>query len=96
VAGTCRANSGARVALTVQTTGGGSTLQESGTSAGDTTVVPFDVDTGTTNFSAIAGQNTVDVNVIARDTSVGDFARIDLHGTAGSPCTFWGMVIPPG
>jgi len=41
--------------------------------------------------------NHADMNVIARDsTAGGTFARIDAHGTFGSPCTFWGMITPSG
>jgi hypothetical protein len=38
-----------------------------------------------------------DFDVIGRDNFLaGQFARIDVHGTFGSPCEFWGMITPSG
>jgi hypothetical protein len=44
-----------------------------------------------------AGDTYVDLDVLARNGDAGGkFARIDVHGSFGSPCTFWGMTIPSG
>ena len=48
-----------------------------------------------------AGESTsaftsADFDVLARNTAVGKFAHIDVHGRIGNPCTFWWMVIPSG
>ena len=71
----------------------GPNLQISGTFNSDSTVGPFDVDGGM--HFAVSGSSSVDLDVLARDKTVGNFARIDVHGTFGSPsCDFWWMVIP--
>ena len=36
---------------------------------------------------------SADWNVIARNTAVGSFMRLDVHGS-GEACHFWGMIIP--
>jgi hypothetical protein len=48
------------------------------------------------NFTATgsADKESTDVDVIARGTPTASFTRIDVHGQAGSPCTFWGMITP--
>lgn len=75
-------------------------LQASGTSTGDevpgkTILSPVDLnDSVTAVFTS--GVSAADFDVIARDSTVGKFARLDVHGHFGSPCTFWGMIIPSG
>ena len=95
--GSCSSVTGS--VLEIRTTSSSPTLQSSGTLATNLTLIPFFVD-NTTYRLAFAGAKSVDLNGIARDSS-GDnrFARIDVHGSSGTPstpCHFWGMVIPPG
>ena len=41
------------------------------------------------------GPSNVDFSGLARDSSTGaKFARFEVHGESGSPCTFWGMITP--
>jgi hypothetical protein len=82
------------VGIKIQTTSGGNNLQASGTeNTGVFTTSPQDVDNiaGATQTS---DPTVADFDVIARDTTVGPFARIDFHAHFGSPCTFWGMITP--
>jgi hypothetical protein len=81
------------VGLKIATTGGGNNIQVSGTETNGLTVTAADVDniSGATQTS---DPSTADFAVIARDKTVGPFARIDLHGHFGSPCTYWGMITP--
>jgi hypothetical protein len=73
---------------------GASRLQASGIESGDGEP-PANIDTDNTVQSFVStGTNSVDVDVLARDSAVGKFAHIDVHGTFASPCTFWGMIIP--
>jgi hypothetical protein len=71
-------------------------LQASGTAAGDGTLQSVDIDNGVTETSTSGGATSADFDVLARDSTVGKFARIDVHGQFGSTCTFWGMIIPSG
>jgi hypothetical protein len=82
---------GTNAELALGTSEGTLTLQASGTYGDGTTVVPSDRD-GTT---ALLTSSTAisDLDVIARNNGVGNFMRLDLHGT-GSTCHFWGMIIP--
>jgi hypothetical protein len=78
------------VFLVISTTSGSLTLQLSGTLSSGSTVAPIDLDGGT-NSNALASTTNANLDVIARDSTVGKFARIDLHGSFGSTCKFWGM-----
>ena len=74
-------------------------LQASGTATQGTT--PRTVDEDNFAQSTSANGSLADLDVIARDSSLGGkFARIDAHGTfvgsPGAPCNFWGMIIPSG
>jgi hypothetical protein len=68
-------------------------LQASGTGNANGTTKSVDLNEA---GSVLAEKGTVtsDLDVIARDSSVGKFARIDVHAQQGSPCTFWGILIP--
>jgi hypothetical protein len=92
VIGTCT-NGPANVVVNVKTTSGSSTLQASGTATNGAGVFRADVDGGNSIGPA---QDTAqaDLDVIARDSAVGNFDRIDVHGAFGLPCRFWGMVTP--
>jgi hypothetical protein len=73
-------------------------LQASGTSTGDnktpeSILSPVDLNNSVTAVLT-SGASAADFDVIARDSTVGKFARLDVHGQFGSPCTFWGMIIP--
>jgi hypothetical protein len=74
-------------------------LQASGTSTGDeagkSILSPVDLNNSVTAVLT-SGASAADFDVIARDSAVGKFARLDVHGHFGSPCTFWGMIIPSG
>jgi hypothetical protein len=81
------------VGLKIATTAGGNNIQVSGTETTGLTVSAADVD----NISGAiqtSDPSTADFAVIARDKTVGPFARIDVHGHFGSPCTYWGMITP--
>jgi hypothetical protein len=80
--------------LVIETAGPGAHLQMSGTGGNSSTPGTFDFNN--TSSSQASGGKTTDFNVIARDSTVGKFARIDAHGQEGSPCTFWGVIIPSG
>jgi hypothetical protein len=91
ITGSCNAN----VEVGVKTTSTTNTLQVSGTASNGSSVFPAD----NQNLSGIAQGGSVnsDLDVLARDGAVsGKFARIDIHGTQGSPCDIWGMIIPSG
>jgi hypothetical protein len=85
---------GSHVEVGVKTTAGTNTLQVSGTASNGSSVFPADNE----NLSGIGqgGSANADMDVLARDAAVGTFARIDIHGSLGSPCEFWGMIIPSG
>jgi hypothetical protein len=70
-------------------------LQVSGLfAAGLSPATPKDANNGVATVSGIGG-TTADYSGLARDsTSGGKFARFEVHGELGSPCTFWGMVTP--
>jgi hypothetical protein len=90
VEGICNAG---YVALGVKTTSGQLTLQVSGTYTLSGSVSAIRLNEGTSAYSILSSM-PVDIDVIARDSSVGGFARIDAHGIYGKPCRFWGMVTP--
>lgn len=107
VTGIC--NAGGSVQLEISVSGAnGNTLQLSGTtfnaSSGlgggnnqfaSTGIVQLAANNDVTGFTTTGPQET-DLDVLARDSSNNSntFARIDVHGSAGSPCTFWGMIVP--
>lgn len=88
LAGDCISGGTASLRLSVP---GAGNLQASGT--GSSTIV-FPIDVNSVGSFGISGNPDVDLDVIARDKSVGPFARVDAHGGVGVPCTFWGMIIP--
>jgi hypothetical protein len=51
---------------------------------------------GAHSLGSIQDTSQVDLDIIARDTNVGTFDRIDVHGSFGVPCTYRGMIIPSG
>jgi len=57
-------------------------------------VLPVDADR-TGAIATGTSSEPIDLDVIARDKSAGPFARLDLDGGPGSPCTFWGMITTP-
>jgi hypothetical protein len=82
------------VGLKIKTTGATNTLDLSGTvNNGAFTTSPEDVD-NIAGAAQSADPSTIDFDVIARDRNVGPFARLDIHGHFGSPCTYWGMITP--
>ena len=82
------------VVLELETTDANNTFQGSGIAVdalGEPK--PVSLNGGGKGFSS-NGVAHADIEAIARDSAVGKFARIDVHGEYGSPCTFWGMVTP--
>lgn len=73
-------------------TPGANNLDASGTSTEEGLIRPIDSVAG--SGIIISSKTSADFDVIAADRTIGKFARIDIHGAAGSPCTFWGMITP--
>jgi hypothetical protein len=50
------------------------------------------------NLLSVTGFESVYLDALARDSTVGAFAHIDVHGSGSvsTPCTFWWMIIPSG
>jgi len=92
VIGTCT-NGPANVVLSTKTTNGTNTEQASGTATNGAGVFRNDVD-GSPSSGPVQDTSQVDIDMIARDTTIGNFERIDAHGAFGLPCKFWGMIIP--
>jgi hypothetical protein len=84
---------GSSVGLVLSTAGPGLHFQASGTVTQESEVHPYDTFEGSSG-RIVNALNNVDVALLARDSSVGPFARVEAHGTHGSPCIFWGMIIP--
>jgi hypothetical protein len=72
----------------------GHTIQLSGTENTGASTSPARAD-GITSMST-SNPTDVELDVIARDTTIGRFDRIDVHGSFGSPCKYWGMATPSG
>jgi hypothetical protein len=84
------------VFVRVVTASGANTLQISGTwssSSQSPTTGMLDHDNGTAT-GGVGSTGNADLDVIARDSAIGHFARIDVHAEFGSPCTFWGVITP--
>jgi hypothetical protein len=84
--------------LQIATTSGTSSLQTSGTfsvSSPPPLVQPA-VTNNTTSVTTFTDPVFLDFDGLARDSLAtgAKFAHLDVHGQAGTPCTFWGMVIP--
>ncbi len=93
VEGSCLTGPSA-VVLKIKTTAGTNTLDLSGTvNNGPFTTSPEDVD-NIAGAAQSSDASAIDFDVIARDRNVGPFARLDIHGHFGSPCTYWGMITP--
>jgi hypothetical protein len=93
VSGQC---SGTEVELNIETAGPGTHLQISGTFTKAAALTPVDGN-NVASTATVADAGSADFAVLARDSTIGKFARIDAHGSfAASTCTFWGMVIPSG
>jgi hypothetical protein len=69
----------------------GAHLQVSGTESKDKAVAAVDNNEAGSS-QAVSGKIAVDLDVVARDSTVGRFAHIDVHGQPG--CSFWGVAIP--
>jgi hypothetical protein len=82
------------VVLKIKTTSGANNIQVSGTvNTGPLATAPEDSD-GPFGAVQTSDPNLVDFDVLARDKTVGPFARLDVHAKFGSPCTYWGMITP--
>ena len=94
VTGTCT-NGPANIQVDVRTTSAALSEQASGTATNSGSPGVFRADAnGTNSLGTIQDTSQVDLNVIARDTNVGTFDRIAVHGSFGVPCTYWGMITP--
>jgi hypothetical protein len=81
------------VVLRIKTTSGANNIQVSGTENFATTVSVQDAD-NSPGAVQTADTNNADFDVVARDKTIGPFARLDIHGHFGAPCTYWGMITP--
>jgi hypothetical protein len=82
------------VVLRIETSNSSNNLQFSGTTNNGLTTAPNDTGNSPTGAVQTSDPNNADFDGVARDKTVGPFARIDLHGHTGSPCTYWGMITP--
>jgi hypothetical protein len=85
--------SGGLVQLELSTSTGTNTLDASGTQNNTNSSNAFKTDTEDSSSFGLTATALEDMDVIARNTAVGNFVRIDLHGQ-GSNCHFWAMVTP--
>jgi len=69
-------------------------LQAFGTASGNNSTAPVDVHATNSLLIPSTGTPFADFDVIARDVTVGPFARLSVHGARADPCIFWGMIIP--
>jgi hypothetical protein len=82
------------VGIELETTSKSFTLELSGTaSKGEAEIFPINV-SDSTSAILVLSSTEMDWDVIARDSAVGKFARLDVHGKQGSPCKFWRMITP--
>jgi hypothetical protein len=88
VTGTCV---GGGIDLAIETPSGNH-LEASGTHNAEGMVRPTDALDVHSTF--VDEGTSVDFDIIAADSTIGTFDRIDVHGSAGPPCTFWGMITP--
>ena len=85
--------SSTQAGVTVAASPSSGDLNFSGTGSSDSTLVPVNVDGGVDTGSRTG--STVDLDGVASNTSVGRFARLDVHATASaSGCPFWGVLTP--
>jgi hypothetical protein len=85
--------SGGLVQVEVATSTGTTTLDASGTTNNASSSSALRTDTEDSASIGVGPTASDDMDVIARNTAVGNFVRIDLHGQ-GSNCHFWAMVTP--
>lgn len=88
--------SGGKVDVGVQRSGSQVGLQASGTWSNDgaaPTEVSYDSSSGLGVNTGPGGTTHTDIDWIV-GVPGGKYARVDIHGTQGSPCSFWGMVTP--
>jgi hypothetical protein len=85
--------SGSAVSVSISASGP-ARLQVSGTASEGKAVEALDTN-DVVEALAVGAAQTVDVDVIARDSAFSKFERIDVHAQAGSPdCPVWGMLTP--
>jgi hypothetical protein len=92
---TVQGNCNHSAVLQIKTTSGLGNLQASGTGfeSGAAAVGPVRADSAIA--TSLSAPNFVEFDVIARDKTVGGFARIDALLEYGEPsCTFWAMIAP--
>jgi hypothetical protein len=88
--------SGGRVDVGVERSSSQTGLQVSGTWANDATPpneTSYDSPSGLGINTGPGGTNSTDIDWVV-GVPGGKYTRIDIHGTQGSPCSFWGMITP--
>src|SRR6185312_2150602 len=88
--------SGGKVDVGVERSGSQVGLQVSGTSSNDGATpaeTSYDSTSGLGLNTGPGGTTHTDIDWIV-GVPGGTYVRVDIHGTQGSPCSFWGMVIP--
>ena len=88
--------SGGKVDVGVERSASQVGLQVSGTLSNDgatPTEVSFDSPSGLGLNTGPGGTTHTDIDWIV-GVPGGKYARVDIHGTQGTPCSFWGMVTP--
>jgi hypothetical protein len=87
---------GTNVETILITTDESERFQGSGTETRETkTILPVEVNEDSTGAGADSAK-AADFDLVARDTRFDKIVHVIAHGTAGKPCTFWGMIIPSG
>jgi len=92
---TVQGNCNHSTALQIKTTSGLGNLQVSGTGFESGAAAVGSVRADSAIATGLSATNFVEFDVIARDKTVGGFARIDALLEYGEPsCTFWAMITP--
>jgi hypothetical protein len=88
----CSPGTGGFASVGIRTTPSTNTLKASGTSSSGSTVSA--VNGSGFSGTSVQGAVTAGLNVIARNSAVGSFMRIDARIAVSTPCTAWGMITP--
>ena len=88
-----RCGTAGNIELLLATADTSTKFQGSGTVDKGGALLPVDVNGGTAGAGANAS-GQADFDLVARDTAFAKLAHVIAGGTAGSTCSFWGMVTP--
>ena len=84
---------GSAVGVDILTTSLENSLQSSGTASSGGEA--FQYDGNLVPDMGLTGAKEADLDQVVRDSNLGGgFSRVTMHGTLGSPCTFWVMITP--